>query len=78
MSQGARDGGVTMYRMYEQVFAPRQLLLHCPNKLHPCKDAIPALPPSMAVVCHREPGMAVWHGGKNFCIKWYSLTTILV
>jgi hypothetical protein len=21
-----------------QIFAPRQLLLHCPNKLHPCND----------------------------------------
>jgi len=31
MSQGARDGGVTMYRMYGQTFAP----------------AISALPPSM-------------------------------
>ena len=32
-----------------QKFAPRQLLLRCPNKLHPCNDAISALPPSMAV-----------------------------
>ncbi len=29
--------------------APRQLLLHSPNKLHPCNDASTALPPSMAV-----------------------------
>jgi hypothetical protein len=43
MSQRARDGGVAMYRMYGQIFAP----------------AISALPPSMVVVCHKEPGMAV-------------------
>jgi len=34
-------------------------VLHCSDKLHPCNDAIPALPPSMAVVCHKEPRMAV-------------------
>jgi hypothetical protein len=27
------------------------LLLHCPNKLHPCNDAFSALPASMQVVC---------------------------
>ena len=32
-----------------QKFAPRQLLLRCPNKLHPYNDAISALPPSLAV-----------------------------
>ena len=111
-----------MYRMYGQVFAPRQLLdfvssitapalfylrASCPNesfsvsvpdstlpipsvesyhlpckrpallnklctgctvyrkepgkavRIHPCNDAIPALPPSMVVVCHKEPWMAV-------------------
>jgi len=30
-----------------QIYAPRQLLLHCPNKLHPCNDAISALPTSV-------------------------------
>ena len=39
--------------------APRQLLLHCSNKLHPCNDAISALPPSLVVVCSKEPWMAV-------------------
>jgi len=43
MSQGAMDGGATTYRMYGQIFAP----------------AISALSPSMAVVCRKEPGMAV-------------------
>ena len=37
-----------------QKFAPRQLLLHCPNKLHPCNDAISALPPSLAVKAEFE------------------------
>ena len=28
-----------MYRPFlGQIYAPRQLLLHCPNKLHPCND----------------------------------------
>ncbi len=41
MPQGAMDGGVAcVYRMYGQIFAP----------------AISALPPSMVVVCHKEPG----------------------
>ena len=31
------------------VIAPRQLLLRCPNKLHPCNDALPYYLPSMAV-----------------------------
>jgi len=35
ISQGARDGGANMYRIYGQIFAP----------------AISALPPSLAVVC---------------------------
>jgi len=43
MSQGAMEGGVTMYRMYGQIFAP----------------AISALPPSMVVVCHKEPWMGM-------------------
>jgi hypothetical protein len=38
MPQRARDGGVADYRKYGQVFAP----------------AIPALPPSMAVVFRKE------------------------
>ncbi len=33
-------------------YAPRQLLLHCSNKLHPCSDAFFALSPSMVVVHH--------------------------
>ncbi len=32
-----------------QAFAPRQLLLHCSTKLHPCNDAKPAYMPSMAI-----------------------------
>ncbi len=39
-----------------QIFAPRQQLLRCPTKLHPCNDAISALPPSVVVVCRKEPG----------------------
>ena len=35
-----------------QIYAPRQLLLRCSTKRHPCRDAIPALLPSMAVVGH--------------------------
>ncbi len=34
-----------------QKIAPRQLLLHCSNKLHPCSDAFSAFPPSVVVVC---------------------------
>jgi len=41
MPQGAREGGAAMRGMYGQKFAP----------------AISALPPSMVVVCHKEPGM---------------------
>ncbi len=42
-------------RMGGQVFAPRQQLLRCPNKLHPCNDAKSALPPSLVVVYRKEP-----------------------
>ena len=43
-------GSVVYERMlHGRFFAPRQLLLRCPDKLHPCNDAKPALPPSMAV-----------------------------
>lgn len=28
-----------MYRMSGQIFASRQLLMHCSNKSHPCNDA---------------------------------------
>ena len=62
MAQRARDGGVRMHRMYGQIFAPRQPLLRCSNKLHPCNDAISALPPSVVVVWHKEPGMTVCVG----------------
>ena len=31
------------------VIAPRQLLLRCPNKLHPCNDALPYYRPSMDI-----------------------------
>ena len=44
-----------MFSQIGQLFlpetAPRQLLLHCSNKLHPCDDAFPALPLSLVVVC---------------------------
>ena len=29
----------TVHSVHNQFFAPRQLLLHCSNKLHPCNDA---------------------------------------
>jgi len=58
MSQGAREGGAAMRGMDGQKFAPWQLLLRCSNKLHPCNDAISALPPSMVGVCCKEPGKA--------------------
>ena len=56
MAQGARDGGAPMSRMDWQAIARLGLLsrsttyihvsvLHCPKKLHPCNDAMPALPP---------------------------------
>ena len=35
--------------IYSSAIAPRQLLLRCPNKLHPCNDALPYYLPSMAV-----------------------------
>ena len=58
--RGAMDGKERrMYRMYGQIFAPRQLLLRCSNMLHPCNYAKSALPPSMAVVFLKKPGMAV-------------------
>jgi hypothetical protein len=56
IAQGAMEGGALMYRMYGQIFAPRQQLLRCPDKLHPCNDAISALPPSVVVVLRKEPG----------------------
>jgi hypothetical protein len=59
MSQGARDGGVTIPWKGGQIFAPRQLLLRCSTMLHPSNDAISAFPPSMVVICHKEPGMVV-------------------
>ena len=34
-------------------------VLRCSNMLHPCNDAISALPPSMVVVYRKEPWMAV-------------------
>ena len=34
-------------------------VLRCPNKLHPCNDAISALPPFMVGVCRKESGKAV-------------------
>ena len=49
-----------MYRKYGHIFAPRQQLLRCSNKLHPCNDAIYALPPSMVVVYRKEPAKALW------------------
>jgi hypothetical protein len=51
--------GVTMFRMNGPFFAPRQLLQHCSNMLHPCNDAKTSLPPSMAVVCHGRMGAQV-------------------
>ncbi len=36
--------------------APRQQLLRCPNKLHPCNDAISALPPLVVVVFRKDSG----------------------
>ena len=45
-----------MYRLYGQKFAPRQQLLRCPNKLHPCNDAISALPASMVGVSRKVTG----------------------
>jgi hypothetical protein len=59
MSQGARDGGVTIPWKGGQIFAPRQLLLRCSTMLHPGNNAISAFPPSMVVIFHKEPGMAV-------------------
>ena len=46
--------GVTMFSMNGAFYAPRQLLLHCSNQLHPCNDAKTTLPPSMVVVCHER------------------------
>jgi len=43
ISQGAREGGANMYRMYGQLFAP----------------AKSALPPSLVVVYRKEPWKAV-------------------
>ncbi len=36
-------------------------VLHCSNKLHPCNNAISALPPSVVVVCRgaREDGAVI-------------------
>ena len=49
----AEESEATIYMevLSGSIFAPRQLLLHCSNKLHPCSDAIPTFPPSEAVVC---------------------------
>ena len=49
--QGARKAVRLCPWMYGQIFAPRQLLLHCPTTVHPWTYAISALPPSVVVVC---------------------------
>jgi hypothetical protein len=35
-----------------QIFAPRQLLLHCPNTRHPWRNAKSAFMPSLASIPH--------------------------
>jgi len=68
-----------------QAFAPRQLLLHCSNKLHPCNDAKPAYMPSMAINTrqHRAENWSVykiredWPGrrfGTEFMYRMYCMS----
>ena len=72
MPQGAREGGAAYIEdvrtdICSSATARLGLLscsttyihvsvLRCSNMLHPCNDAISALPPSMVVVCRKEQG----------------------
>ena len=76
MPQGAREGGAAYVEhartdICSSATARLGLLnrsttyihvsvLRCSNMLHPCNDAISALPLSVVVVCCKEPGKAVW------------------
>jgi len=60
-----------------QIFAPRQLLLHCPNKLHPCNDAISALPPSVVVVLRKSIEKVVLNFGYKYMQEIHKLLKIM-
>jgi len=62
---------------HRSAIAPRQPLLRCPNKLHPCNDALPttAHPWTYALPCY-PPSMAVYAEFWKALVSIFSLSTI--
>ncbi|MBU2568654.1 MAG: hypothetical protein KJ725_01225, partial [Gammaproteobacteria bacterium] len=58
-----------------QIFAPRQLLLHCPNTRHPWRNAKSAFMPSMAIRFRRQAYKDVFTQHLNSIAHWLWLTT---
>ncbi len=59
-----------------QIFAPRQLLLRCPNTRHPWRNAKSAFMPSMAISRRRRAYMDVFTQHLNSIAHWLWLTIL--